>query len=273
MARTVELDLELVGVHPRIWRRIRMPADASLRDLHHAIQILLSWDDRHLHVFDVGHHEYGPRPEEEWEREQWAGDDEGISVAKALAEARGPIDYWYDFGDDWRVTISPRGAADDPGVSTAACLDGERAGPPEDCGGPDAYQRQLQRTTGGADEAGEEEAVLPDGFDPAAFDVDDMNRSLARAFRPRATPDRPAGAHAAAEAQRLAMLSLATLYLGSRRTKHGQLEASKTLRSEILDALQDAELIFTDPRRKTVILTEAGQARARALLGTLPPLP
>jgi hypothetical protein len=271
MARTVELDLELIGVHPRIWRRLRMPANASLRDLHHAIQILLSWEDRHLHVFDVGHHEYGPRPEEEWEREQWAGDDEGISVAKALAEARGPIDYWYDFGDDWRVTISPRAAADDPGLATATCLDGGRAGPPEDCGGPDAYQRLLHWPPGAADQ-GSLEAVLPEGFDPAAFDVDEMNRRLARAFRPRATPDRPAGVHATADAQRLAMLTLATLYLGSRRTKHGQREASKTLRGEILDALQDAELIFTDPRRKTVILTDAGQARARALLEALPPL-
>ena len=59
MARTVELELELVGVHPRIWRRLRLPADASLRDLHHAIQLLFSWEDRHLHVFDVGRHDAG----------------------------------------------------------------------------------------------------------------------------------------------------------------------------------------------------------------------
>jgi Plasmid pRiA4b ORF-3-like protein len=273
MARTVELDLELVGVRPRIWRRLRVPADTSLRDLHHAIQILLSWEDRHLHVFDVGRHEYGPRPEEEWEREQWAGDDEGISVAKALAEARGPIHYWYDFGDDWQVTISPRAAADEPGRPTATCLAGERAGPPEDLGGPHAYQRLLDRPADASDRAGDDEAVLPDGFDPAAFDVVEMNRRLARAFRPRATPDRPAGADAAADAQQLAMLSLATLYLGSRHTKHGQREASKTLRGEILDALHDADLIFTNPQRKTVILTEAGQARARAWLAALPPLP
>jgi hypothetical protein len=272
MARTVELDLELVGVQPRIWRRLRMPADASLRDLHDAIQILFSWDDLHLHVFDVGHHEYGPRPEEEWEREQWAGDDEGISVARALSEARGPVDYWYDFGDDWRVTITPRGAVEAPGPATAVCLDGERAGPPEDCGGPEAYQQLLDRAAGRAPAVPDDAAGLPDGFDPAAFDAGEMQRRLGRAFRPRATPDRPAGLHAAAEQQRLATLTLATLYLGSRRTKHGQQEASKTVRAEILDALQDAELIFTDPRRKTVIVTEAGQARARMFLDALPPV-
>lgn len=273
MARTVELDLELVGVQPRIWRRLRLPADASLRDLHHAIQILFAWDDRHLHVFDVGHHEYGPRPDEEWEREQWAGDDDGISVARALAEARGPIDYWYDFGDDWRVTITPRAAADEPGPVTTACLDGERAGPPEDCGGPESYQGRLDRSASGEARVAGDEAGLPDAFDPAAFDVAEMNRRLGHAFRPRATPDRPAGPHATADAQRLATLTLATLYLGSRRTKHGQREAPKTLRVEILDALQDAGLIFTDPRRKTAILTEMGQARARAFLDALPPWP
>jgi hypothetical protein len=268
MSRTVDLDLELVGVRPRIWRRLRLPADSSLRDLHDAIQILLSWEDRHLHVFDVGPLEYGPRPDEEWEREQWAGDDEGISVARALAEAGGNLDYWYDFGDDWRVAITAVGTGEQSGVAVAICLDGERAGPPEDCGGPEAYQSLLERHAARAGGVG-----LPDRFDPARFDLDDLNRRLAKAFRPRATPARPAGALAAPEAQRLAMLTLATLYLGSRRTKHGQREASKTLRLEILDALQDAGLIFTDSRRKTVILTEAGQAQARAFLETLPAIP
>jgi hypothetical protein len=107
---------------------------------------------------------------------------------------------------------------------------------------------------------------LPEDFDPAAFDVDTMNERLSLACRPRATPDHPAGPEAGPDAQRLAALTLATLYLGSRRTKHGQREASKALRVEILDALQDAGLIFTDSRRKTVILTDAGQARARAFV-------
>jgi hypothetical protein len=269
MARTVDLELELVGVHPRIWRRLRLPADASLRDLHHAIQLLFAWDDRHLHVFDVGRHEYGPRPEEEWEREQWAGDDEGVTVAKALAEARGPIEYWYDFGDDWHVTIAPISTGEADAPHAAMCLEGEQAGPPEDCGGPEVYQRLIDRASRGGP-SGEWDRRLPDGFQPAAFDVRVVNQRLSLAFRPRATPDRPAGPDAGPDAQRLATLTLATLYLGSRRTKHGQREASKTLRVEILDALQDAGLIFTDPRRKTVIVTEAGQARVLAFLDSLP---
>ena len=214
--------------------------------------------------------EYGPRPDEEWEREQRAGDDEGLSIAKALAEGRGPIDYKYDFGDDWHVTITPKSASEVTAADqTAVCLDGERAGPPEDCGGPEAYQRWLEAEPAGSPR-GEAEGGWPDDFDPASFDVHVMSERLSQAFRPRATPDRPAGADAGPDAQRLATLTLATLYLGARRTKHGQREASKTLRLEILDALQDAELIFTDPRRKTVILTEAGQARAGAFLDSLP---
>jgi hypothetical protein len=270
-SRAIDLDLHLEGVEPRIWRRLRVPADLTLLDLHHAIQIVMGWVDYHLHVFEIGDREYGPRPEEEFEREQWAGDDARLTVANALTQADGPIAYLYDFGDDWCVRIERAGPAPDDAATTVVCLDGERAGPPEDCGGPHAYQSivEIVSRRGHRGLPAELRSWLPASFDPALFDVQAANRRLRRAFREKASPDRPAGPAASDEKQLLATLTLAALVLGSRLGKHGQREAPKAMRAEILDALQEAELIYTDAKRQTVIVTEAGLARAQAFIDSL----
>jgi hypothetical protein len=239
-SRALDVDVVLAAVTPRVWRRLTVPADLTLLDLHHAIQIVMGWRDVHLHVFEIRDREYGPRPEEEGEREQWAGDDASITVTRAFRLAEGPFDYVYDLGDDWRVRIERIGEGTGDHADSVVCVDGEGAGPPDDGGGP------------------------------TAFDTHQINTRLRAAFRPKASPARPAGAHASEQQQQLATLTLATLVLGSRRGKHGQREASKTMRVEILEALQEADLIYTDPKRQTVVITEAGLAQAQAFLDALP---
>jgi hypothetical protein len=46
-----ELDITLVGVRPRIFRRLAIAADATFGDLHHAIQLACGRDDHHLFAF------------------------------------------------------------------------------------------------------------------------------------------------------------------------------------------------------------------------------
>lgn len=49
----LELRLVLRGVNPLIWRRLLVRADASVADLHYAIQIVMGWEDVHLHRFHI----------------------------------------------------------------------------------------------------------------------------------------------------------------------------------------------------------------------------
>src|SRR4029453_10494212 len=106
MAKVFDLELELAGVKPRIWRRVRVPAAATLPDLHHVIQAVMGWDDCHLHLFEVAGREYGVPPDEDWERDAWDGIDEAtMTLAQAVAESGGVVHYVYDFGNDWRVTV------------------------------------------------------------------------------------------------------------------------------------------------------------------------
>ena len=54
-------------------------------------------------------------------------------------------DYIYDFGDDWRHTVQFEAILDkDPAVKYPVCIAGERACPPEDCGGIPGYEGMLE---------------------------------------------------------------------------------------------------------------------------------
>ncbi|MGQ0733625.1 MAG: plasmid pRiA4b ORF-3 family protein [Acidobacteriota bacterium] len=288
----IDLRIELRDLTPAVWRLLRVTPDLRLDDLHQAIQIVLGWQDRHLYVFEVGPHEYGPRPdladEEDEDADEdgpWAGEARDLTVAEALARAGGALDYCYDFGDDWRVAItalvddsSSDARASAPGDATAggravsvSCLAGERAGPPEDIGGPHAYQAIVDRWA--ASQPPPPGDARPRHFDPGVLDLALVNRRLKAAFRQKATPECPAGPDAPAEQQLLAQLSLAVLWLGSRQTRQDFREASKTFRFEILETLQEAGLIYTDSKWKTVRLTEAGMAHAQALVARFAPSP
>jgi hypothetical protein len=80
--------------------------------------------------------------------------------------------YRYDFGDGWRhdvvlEKIEPR--AD--GVSYPICTGGERACPPEDCGGPHGYGELLEIIMDPAHKQyGEMTAWAGAQFDPERFD-------------------------------------------------------------------------------------------------------
>lgn len=126
MARVFDLDLTLHGSAPRVWRRVRVPGDRSLADLHRVIQVVMRWDDVHPHVFDVDGREYGPEPEEEEISLHWAADDAAITIVKAVKkDAR--FEYTYDFGREQRVEVSV--AAEHTGLrAQIECLDGDGEG-------------------------------------------------------------------------------------------------------------------------------------------------
>jgi hypothetical protein len=90
------------------------------------------------------------------------------------------FDYLYDFGDGWshRVTVEKILPAE-AGTTVPACIDGRRACPPEDCGGPWGYGHLLEAL---ADPTHPEHRDLTDWlgapFDPEAFDPADFVHHL-----------------------------------------------------------------------------------------------
>jgi len=46
-----QLKIALVGVRPQIWRRVQVPADIALDELHLVLQAAMGWTNSHLHSF------------------------------------------------------------------------------------------------------------------------------------------------------------------------------------------------------------------------------
>ncbi len=179
------LRIDLADTHPPIWRRIESNSDLTLDKFHRVIQTAFEWDDRHLHEFArVGP---GRQPKVERFLMPYMIEEGDVGIAEAtvrlgdvLTRPNDMLMYMYDFGDSWEHRIclkTVEGAS--PEFPRVACTAGERAAPPEDCGGVWGHQFMVEA---GLDpkhpdhqEAAERiEWMFGDNatFDPEQFDLD-----------------------------------------------------------------------------------------------------
>lgn len=169
----VRVDLD--HARPPIWRRLDLRSDLTLDVLHRVLQAAFSWLDYHLHRFALGGGPFGrdsqvflcPYDADNPEFD----DDDGpratlVRLDETLQNPGDQLHYLYDYGDNWELTLQLEQvmtALDDS--PTALLVDGERAAPPEDCGGlTDAEQLAH---------------VLDD---PARFEADEINAALRAPF-------------------------------------------------------------------------------------------
>ncbi|MCF7708665.1 MAG: plasmid pRiA4b ORF-3 family protein [Verrucomicrobia bacterium] len=144
-----QFKITLTAITPLIWRRIQVPAMYSFWELHVAIQDAMGWLDCHLHTFRI--------PEEHENRFIEIGspsdvfDDETIipehktPLAQYVTDPGQVIKYEYDFGDGWlHEVLLEEALPKTKGARFPKCIDGERACPPEDCGGPPGYYELLE---------------------------------------------------------------------------------------------------------------------------------
>jgi hypothetical protein len=193
-AQVLQFKITLQEVSPPIWRRLLVPASYTFWDFHVAIQDAMGWEDMHLHAFHASGRAEGPRieigiPDEDVVAGQIVIAGWELAIAEVF---RGPgikMDYDYDFGDGWchEVVLEDTAAAL-RGRKYPRCVDGARACPPEDCGGPGGYTRLLDIISDPQHEEFEQmREWLGGAFDPESFDVrrirfDNPEARWARAF-------------------------------------------------------------------------------------------
>ena len=120
-----------------------------LDTLHHLIQVVMGWEDSHLHMFRKGDRRYSiPSP--------WGDDFRMPGTPRDLDERKHRINqllkrekdwmtYMYDFGDSWEHKITLQKILPyDRTVRLPACVGGRRRCPPEDCGGVWGYYEMLE---------------------------------------------------------------------------------------------------------------------------------
>ena len=183
-----QIKVTLLGTDPPIWRRLLVPADLTLEQLHDVVQVAMGWEDCHMHEFRIGQQRFGePDPMEQVLGGPRTASERTARLFSVLARVGAKAVYTYDFGDDWehQIVLEKR-LAPEPGRAYPACLAGERHGPPEDCGGIGGFDNLLEAI---ADPQHEQHEELLDwvgeDFDPEAFSVEEINRRLASLQRRR----------------------------------------------------------------------------------------
>lgn len=183
------LRVELDGITPPIWRRVRVPSDLTLRHFHEVIQSVVGWSDSHLHAFLMGPgertHDVAPFITEADIAEGEEGTPEAeVRLDEVLTRAGDRLYYDYDFGDQWEHTITLEAVETwVEGDRQIRCLAGERACAPEDVGGVPGYEELLNvlagRTQGlSADWGRTLRDWAGEGYDPEHFDIDEANEAL-----------------------------------------------------------------------------------------------
>jgi hypothetical protein len=173
-AEVFRLKVVLRGVKPRIWRRLEL-RDCNLAHLHHILQAAMGWTNSHLHTFDVAGEQYGER-HPEWE----VADERRVKLSTIAGLGLKKFLYTYDMGDNWEHEITfQKSVAAEPGARYPRCIGGERACPPEDCGGIWGYEDLLAILRDPEHEEYEERLEWLGGeFDAEAFDVAEVNAML-----------------------------------------------------------------------------------------------
>lgn len=173
-----QVKITLNDVDPPVWRRVQV-GDCSLAELHRIIQLCMGWGNCHLYAFEVDGVEYGDP--ETADRGDYC-DSRSRKLSQLASQGPNGFAYQYDFGDDWEHFVEiEKTLPAEPKTKYPRCVAGERACPPEDCGGAYGYEEFLEAIQDRHHEEHEEMLEWVGGkFNPEAFNMTKVNRELQR---------------------------------------------------------------------------------------------
>jgi hypothetical protein len=168
----VRVRIELEGTAPLIWRDLDLPLSTTLAALHDLIQVVMRWQDYHLHEFEVGEKVYGvPDPEDAFE-DRKVYQEKSIRLGNLIERGVREFLYVYDFGDNWRHRISVQDLRQgDVAVEYPRFVAGARRAPPEDVGSTSGFEEFLEAM---ADPEHENHAPMLEWYGKT-FDPDDID--------------------------------------------------------------------------------------------------
>ena len=174
-----QLKVVLNDMKPPVWRRVLVRSDIKLSTLHQVLQLVMGWNDSHLHGFR------GNSIEEPNQLREVPGDERRVLLSSVLKKLNSKLVYDYDFGDSWEHTVTLEKIMEDSSDNVLPiCLSGKRACPPDDCGGAWNYPNILKALKDTNHPEHEDWLDwFPQDFDPEKFDIGDVNRKLLRLRR------------------------------------------------------------------------------------------
>jgi len=205
-----QFKISLRDAHPPIWRRIIIPDNLTLHDLHLTIQVAFDWFNYHLYNFRVKRPriqkiKINPKREialkqketvfcdpPQWDELEGELDAKKAKLSEWIKEGERMV-YTYDFGDNWEHDIICEKKVENYPFSYPQCLKATGTAPAEDCGGMWGWQ-EILGTLKNFDPKNEEHqelrkwllTMLPDfnelddprDFDPKWVDMAGINERL-----------------------------------------------------------------------------------------------
>ena len=175
--KAMQLSLFVSGCEPQVWRRLLVRESMWLQQLHDAIQVLFEWYDYQVHEFAAAGTRYGNPFNRGYVVVE---DDPDVTLADIDLAGAGRMLYHYHFGEGWTVEIGVEKILPlEKKQFYPVCVAGARAGPPEDCGGAEAYNDMLECVKTPHTDIGQEWlAWLGPEYDPEKCDLEAINEQL-----------------------------------------------------------------------------------------------
>ncbi len=181
-ARIFQLKIVVLNTEPPLWRRILVPDNFSLGDIHLVVQSAIGFDNCHQHEFTFNNPTFGQTVPD---APEYLRGEESVLISDVFAKPSYGLGYRYDFTDNWEHEIQLEKIFEpNPDLSHPVCLDGEGAGPLEEIDGPDQYNRIIKGSSepngvSGLAKLDEDTATRqrPD-FEPETFIIEDVNERL-----------------------------------------------------------------------------------------------
>jgi len=181
----IEIKIELEGLKPKVWRSFQVEADITFNRLHEIIQKVMGWENYHMYDFKVGTTSIVDHRSEEGEYGFGTGKTykaNKVKLADFIEKKSQKFNYFYDMVDFWehKLTVKKIFDVDDDDKAYPIVLAGERACPPEDCGGVWGYMELLEILSDPEHPEYEEriEDWLGEDFDPEYFNVEEVNKKF-----------------------------------------------------------------------------------------------
>ncbi|MFC4874930.1 plasmid pRiA4b ORF-3 family protein [Negadavirga shengliensis] len=145
----IKINVKLEDMPHNVFRRLLLPENTNMMQLHAVIQLAMGWEFSHL--FQFSDKKYKGNIIASYGQDDGFGDfmenekeAHLVSLKKDFLEKgeRKPFWYWYDFGDDWwhKITFLKPSKKDLELYSAApVCVEAHGKCPPEDVGGPWGY--------------------------------------------------------------------------------------------------------------------------------------
>jgi Plasmid pRiA4b ORF-3-like protein len=181
----LRIKIVLLGTKPPIWRRVLVPAEFTLAQLHDVVQAAMGWEDCHLYQFYIGKQRFGvPDPNERFLGGSLTLNEKKTRLANLLNTVGAKATYIYDLGDSWEHALTVEKILPaELDVPYPLCTEGKLAAPPEDCGGIPGFYHMMEALADPNHEDHEDMRDWTDSFDPEAFSLEAVNKRMRKVFR------------------------------------------------------------------------------------------